>query len=963
MSNPQCVSYAYARIEEKLNLLRVGFNSGDGAKDMINMAQDGTVVTSATSGEEYTIRVHRKDGGAYLAANSFAIYGGTANNYYGHVIYVEEVREIDGTKYVYFTEGDTKTRNNNTDGILKRMSVSDFVGGKANTGAYLGCIVYVPNCTHDFAFYGNYDVHCKICGQKYDLPEQDYYAYMDIRAVNSTSGTAPSHVTPYGDASISIRYNKGDTVAVVAKAENAFGNLWYKLSDGSWLVADYLGQHIHCINSDGICTECADGLTIIPLNDISLGTTESPIPAHSAPYGAAGYVNKSAATVTVTGKAVNKYGSVWYRLSDNTWVWAKYLSSPTSFGTVVNASGGLALNDKAAESPKKSKEIAAIPNGASVDVYTAETNGSWYSVFYNGKVGYVYKSYVSIIGSATKSIEAPGMDYNEEKNIPSSPSSSGSSGSVPSSSTASVSVSVNYPTDSSYLSKFKFTDTNAVLVSNIKKTSGSKCTNCMVTVWDENKNVIKTHNEKVTNVSNSNTNFHAWYDLNAELGLVLTPGTTYYYQFGTVVNGVTYYGKQYSFTTTGSKPSVKVVQPESSSPAPVAENKSFSVSATREDFSDHSVRLEAYVSYEGYKPSSIGFLLTPYSETASDGVFKNYYSCGDVEYDGEENQTKVLSSTVFGLTANTDYYYQIVWFYDDGTYGVSDIYHFVSLSQGSKTLYVDSASADAETDSVYIKGWMHYEGLQPDSVTLLFSPSNEMADGHLAKYYTPGTLAYNVPEYETLGYGADIAGLTPGTVYYYQFVWDYFDGTFGAGEVYSFTTLPETVVTFTDVHESDWFYEPVYWAVKNSVTTGTSATTFSPANDCTQAQILTFMYRAAGNPSVTISDPYSRGLAPESYYYNALLWAWEKGLVADPSFDPNAVCTRSDVVTYLWMLEGMPFASGGTFSDVTDPVLKRAVSWAVEAGVTNGTSDSTFSPFSTCTRSQIVTFLYRYYNR
>lgn len=151
------------------------------------------------------------------------------------------------------------------------------------------------------------------------------------------------------------------------------------------------------------------------------------------------------------------------------------------------------------------------------------------------------------------------------------------------------------------------------------------------------------------------------------------------------------------------------------------------------------------------------------------------------------------------------------------------------------------------------------------------------------------------------------------------------------------------------------------WAVDQSITKGTSATTFSPNNTCTQGQIVTFIARAAGAKTVSGSNPYSNAaITSDQYYYNPLLWAYQNGIVTDTALDPNGGCTRSDVVLYLWRLAGSPKVTGSTFTDVpADAVYAQAVEWAVKEKITTGTSATTFSPDQTCTRGQIVTFLHR----
>lgn len=166
-------------------------------------------------------------------------------------------------------------------------------------------------------------------------------------------------------------------------------------------------------------------------------------------------------------------------------------------------------------------------------------------------------------------------------------------------------------------------------------------------------------------------------------------------------------------------------------------------------------------------------------------------------------------------------------------------------------------------------------------------------------------------------------------------------------------------VGFSDVPSGAYCYDAVTWAVKQEITSGTSSTTFSPNSNCTVAQILTFLWRASGSPAPTGGNPFS-DVKSSDYYAAAAAWAHEKGIVSGKTFGGNAPCTRSMAVTYMWKADGSPSAKAADFTDVPAGAdYARAVAWAVEKGVTSGTGAGTFSPNSICTRTQIVTFLYR----
>lgn len=172
------------------------------------------------------------------------------------------------------------------------------------------------------------------------------------------------------------------------------------------------------------------------------------------------------------------------------------------------------------------------------------------------------------------------------------------------------------------------------------------------------------------------------------------------------------------------------------------------------------------------------------------------------------------------------------------------------------------------------------------------------------------------------------------------------------------TPAPTTPPTFTDVAPSDYFAAPVAWAVEKEITTGTGNNKFSPDQDCTNAQILTFIWRAYGKPEPTIDNPFTNSI-PDGYK-KAAVWAHEKGMVSGTIFDTDRPCTRAMAMTYLWQAAGSPKAAAASFTDVSaDATYASAVAWAVEQKITTGTSATSFSPDDVCNRGQIVTFLHR----
>ena len=170
-------------------------------------------------------------------------------------------------------------------------------------------------------------------------------------------------------------------------------------------------------------------------------------------------------------------------------------------------------------------------------------------------------------------------------------------------------------------------------------------------------------------------------------------------------------------------------------------------------------------------------------------------------------------------------------------------------------------------------------------------------------------------------------------------------------------------LSFTDVSAKAYHFDAVAWAVKNKITSGQSDTLFAPDASCTRAQMVTFLWRANGSPEPTVTELPFTDVAADAYYAKAVLWAVENGITtgtSDTTFDPDGVVTRAEAVTFLWRSAGNPAAEGKLFADVeSTKYYAEAVRWAVANGVTKGVSDTSFAPGSACTRAQIVTFLYR----
>ena len=184
----------------------------------------------------------------------------------------------------------------------------------------------------------------------------------------------------------------------------------------------------------------------------------------------------------------------------------------------------------------------------------------------------------------------------------------------------------------------------------------------------------------------------------------------------------------------------------------------------------------------------------------------------------------------------------------------------------------------------------------------------------------------------------------------------------GATTTETVSKLDDPRKKFTDLSPTGYYLEPVAWAVNGGVTTGKTTTTFAPNENCTHGQILTFLWRAAGEPASNVTTPFA--MNGSEYYYGAAKWAYEKGMIG-ADFNHKTPCTRADAVNYIWQAFGKPAASyDGRFTDVpANSTYAAAVAWALANGVTTGATETTFNPNGICNRGQIVTFLYRAYKK
>ena len=254
--------------------------------------------------------------------------------------------------------------------------------------------------------------------------------------------------------------------------------------------------------------------------------------------------------------------------------------------------------------------------------------------------------------------------------------------------------------------------------------------------------------------------------------------------------------------------------------------------------------------------------------------------------------------------------------------------------------------------------------------TKITSAGKTLADANLTTvggtFSVPGSVAWELPDTTTVVANRAYTWIfTPDDTTNYESI---------SGEivVYNFVDTPyfpaiigeNSKFNFHDVTRFDYFYDAVKWAVDHDITSGTGRFTFSPNAACTRAQTVTFLWRAAGSPRpVSTVNPFT-DVHYGDYFYQAVLWAVENGITLGTSattFSPDATVTRAQVVTFLWRANGQPAAWNSGFTDVSaDAYYAKAVAWAVQNGITTGTGFGVFSADAACTRAQIVTFLYRY---
>ena len=255
----------------------------------------------------------------------------------------------------------------------------------------------------------------------------------------------------------------------------------------------------------------------------------------------------------------------------------------------------------------------------------------------------------------------------------------------------------------------------------------------------------------------------------------------------------------------------------------------------------------------------------------------------------------------------------------------------------------------------------------PDSITLLWQPANGAVEYQLFEYFEDTGLLQMLDTVK--GTSVTMGNLAPGSTH------SYIVQPISYVEIAD-NVSPENCIKaacgsgggnrFTDVPADAYYAEAVEWAVENDITSGTSKTTFSPQSVCNRAQMVTFLWRASGAPKPVSNHHSFTDVSPDAYYYNAVLWAVENGITSGTSwatFSPDSPVNRGQAVTFLYRAAGSPSVKGeNPFADIgEDAYYADATLWASDQKITSGTTDATFSPSDRCTRAQTVTFLYRFF--
>ena len=462
------------------------------------------------------------------------------------------------------------------------------------------------------------------------------------------------------------------------------------------------------------------------------------------------------------------------------------------------------------------------------------------------------------------------------------------------------------------------TESNAYLSGKVNFSQTMNTTQVGVRIYDSSNTRIALKDEYV----NYNTTYvNIWYDITEELGIYLKSGQNYKFQFYTISNGKEYWSPIISFATAHTHNyASKVVQP----------------TCTAQGYTMHTCSCG-----NSYKDSYVNALGHSYSGGACT-------RCGqkDPNYTQTSGVSYVLSDGVLTVSGSGEC--TNAWM---NNYSPNNVKKIV-IGSG-----ITSIGRAAFQGCAYVKSVDIANGV------------TKICRGAFTQCWALESVIIptSVNTIEMTAFGNAISGSTMNDVYYCGSAAQW--GRISIGEhndsllKASFHYNYDPNMSFTDVAAGSYCYDAVQWAVANGITNGTDATHFSPNAGCTRGQVVTFLWRAAGEPTVGGNVGFV-DVAPGSYCYEAVKWAVANGITNGTDathFSPNAACTRGQVVTFMYRAEGEPAVGGNVgFVDVAaGSYCYNAVQWAVANGITKGTDATHFSPNATCTRGQVVTFLYR----
>ena len=462
------------------------------------------------------------------------------------------------------------------------------------------------------------------------------------------------------------------------------------------------------------------------------------------------------------------------------------------------------------------------------------------------------------------------------------------------------------------------TESNAYLSGKVNFSQTMNTTQVGVRIYDSSNTRIALKDEYV----NYNTTYvNIWYDVTGELGIYLKSGQSYKFQFYTISNGKEYWSPIISFATAHTHNyASKVVQP----------------TCTVQGYTIHTCSCG-----NSYKDSYVNALGHSYSGGACT-------RCGqkDPNYTQTSGVRYVLSDGVLTVSGSGEC--TNAWMNNYSPNNVTKIVIGSGITSIGKAAFQGCA---------YVKSVDIANGV------------TKICRGAFTQCWALESVIIptSVNTIEMTAFGNAISGSTMNDVYYCGSAAQW--GRISIGEhndsllKASFHYNYDPNMSFTDVAAGSYCYDAVQWAVANGITKGTDTTHFSPNATCTRSQVVTFLWRAAGEPVVSGNVGFV-DVAPGSYCYEAVKWAVANGITKGTDathFSPNATCTRGQVVTFMYRAEGEPAVGGSNgFVDVAaGSYCYNAVQWAVANGITKGTDATHFSPNATCTRGQVVTFLYR----